>query len=162
QFLFHQFGVAGAVRGVNQALHGEALVFTAHRVGGVESLVVLGQIQSIVPGHAERFVCNRGVPVAIFRAVLRLRVKVDVDRIGVFVRRFFYQVVIELVVLVAADGLEVGLGQVNVVELAGLVQLEGNIVGLYHSDCNGVEQFGIGIPVAFVLGENFFVALDVR
>src|SRR5699024_9217792 len=127
EFLFHQFGVVGAVRGVNQTLHGEALVFTAHRVDGVESLVVLGQIQSIVPRQAERFVCNRGVPVGIFGTVLSVLVKVEVDLIGVFVRRFFYQIVIELVVLVAADGLEVGLGQVNVVELAGLVQLEGNI-----------------------------------
>ena len=36
-----------------------------------------------------------------------------------------------------------------------------NVVGLYHSYGNGVKQLAIGIPVGWVFGEDFFVALDV-
>src|SRR5699024_10219167 len=59
------------------------------------------------------------------------------------------------------DGGQGALGQANVVEVACLIQLERNVGGLYHLDGNSVEQFALGIPVEWVLGENFLVALDV-
>ena len=65
------------------------------------------------------------------------------------------------VALVVVDGIQVTFGQTGGINLAGLIQLICNVVGLYHSYGNGVKQLAIGIPVGWVFGEDFFVALDV-
>ena len=65
------------------------------------------------------------------------------------------------VALVVVDGIQVTFGQTGGINLARLIQLICNVVGLYHSYGNGVKQLAIGIPVGWVFGEDFFVALDV-
>ena len=81
--------------------------------------------------------------------------------VGIFVCRFLYQVVVELVVFIAADGLQVALGQGNFINLTGLIQLECNVVGLYQSNIDGIKQFALGIPVQWILGEHLFVVLYI-
>ena len=59
------------------------------------------------------------------------------------------------------DGFQVALCQLNVVDFSCLVQLICDIVGFYHSNCNGIEQLAIFIPVFWILGKDLLVVLDI-
>ena len=63
---------------------------------------------------------------------------------------------------VSCDGGQLALGELYIVNLAVLIELERNVVGLYQFNGNGVEQGAVGVPVERVLGEDLLVVLDVR
>ena len=161
QFFCNQFGVFGTVAGVAQTLHGIEVVFTVHRIDSVAAFPYIGEVQTVVPGQSERFVCDCSVPVGIRCSVLVHLVVVKVILEGVFGSNARNHVIMELVAFVFADGLNVAFGQINVIQLTGLIQLVSNVGRLYHSDGNGIEQGAILIPVHWVFGQNFFVALNV-
>ena len=81
--------------------------------------------------------------------------------VGIFIRRFFYPILIVLILLVLADGLEVAFGQVYIINLARLVHLEGDVVGLYHTNGDGIEQLAVFIPVGWVFGKDLLVVLNI-
>ena len=157
----YQLDIVGAVRGVNQALHGVEVVLADHWGNGIDAGVVFGDIPAVIEGLAERLVGDGCIPVGVRGAILKEFVVIEVDLVGVFVCGAFYQIVIIVVVLVAADGDEVGLRQVGVIDLASLIELEGDVGGLDHTDGNGIKQEAILIPVSRVLGEDLLVALYI-
>ena len=161
-FLSYQFGIFGTVRGINKTFHGEEVVFAGHWVNCVGSLVVIREIQSVPPGQSECFVSDCSVPVGIRCAIFVLLVVVQLHLVGVLGWNVWNQVIVQSVVRIFCDGVDSGFAQLNVIDLAGLIQLVCYVVGLYHLGGNGVKAFALGIPVHWVLGEHFFVALDVR
>ena len=161
QFLLNQFGVFGAVCGINQALHSIEVVFTNHWVDGIGSLPVIGKVQTVVPGFTECFVRDCSVPVFIRCAVFFFLIVVEVELVRVLGRNCRYHVVIVFVAWIFCDGIDMCLGQVNIVDFSILIQLEGNVVGFNHLDGNCFKTFALGIPVQWVLGENLLVVMDV-
>ena len=161
QFLLNQFGVFGAVCGINQALHSIEVVFTNHWVDGIGSLPVIGKVQTVVPGFTECFVRDCSVPVFIRCAVFFFLIVVEVELVRVLGRTCRYHVVIVFVAWIFCDGIDMCLGQVNIVDFSILIQLEGNVVGFNHLDGNCFKTFALGIPVQWVLGENLLVVMDV-
>src|SRR5699024_1983023 len=123
----HQLSVLGAVGGVDQTGHGVKVVLAGKRVERVGPLPVLGQVQPIVPGLAERLIGDGGVPVHIRGAVLVVFVVVKVELVGVLGRNRRHQIIVVLVVGVPRNGGQVAFAQVNIIEVAGLIELEGNI-----------------------------------
>ena len=89
-------------------------------------------------------------------------VVVPMELVGVSSRNVWNQVVMEFMVWIFADGFNHGFAEFNVVHFTGLIQLVSNVVGLYHSDGNSVEQEAVFVPVFRVFGKNFFVALQIR
>ena len=160
-FFLNEFYIVGTVRGVNQTLHGVEVVFTAHWVNCIDSWIVLREIKSVVDCFSECFVSDRSVPVGIFCAVFIQFVVVKVNLIGIFISRSFNQILVKVVVLIAADGLDVCFCQIGVINLTCLIQLESNVGRLYHLDGNSVEQFAFSIPVCWVFGKGFLIALNV-
>ncbi len=82
--------------------------------------------------------------------------------IGVLGRTLFYQVVIVGIAFIPRDNVQIGLGQVNVIQLAGLIQLEGHICGLHHLNGDGIEAgVLLSAPPGGVRLKDLLVALDV-
>ena len=157
----YQFGVLSAVRGVYQTRHGIEVVFAGKWVDRVGSLPILRQVQAIVPGFAERFICNCGVPVGVLGAVFVVLVVVKVELVGVLGRNCRYQVIVVFVVGVPCDGGQVALAQVDIVQIPRLIQLEGHVSGFHHLKGDGVKAGALGVPIEWILGKDFLVALDV-
>ena len=72
-----------------------------------------------------------------------------------------HQIIVVLVVGVPRNGGQVAFAQVNIIEVAGLIELEGNIRRLDHLEGNRLKAGAFGVPVERVLGEDLLVALDV-
>ena len=72
-----------------------------------------------------------------------------------------HQIIVVLVVGVPRNGGQVAFAQVNIIEVAGLIELEGNICRLDHLEGNRLKAGAFGVPVERVLGEDLLVALDV-
>ena len=84
------------------------------------------------------------------------------DLVGVLGGTTLNEVVVERIVLVLADGLELGSAQLNLIQLAVGEHLVGDVDGLDHLDRHGVKQLhGILVDVALVLGQNLLVLVDV-
>ena len=123
---------------------------------------IVGNIQAVVQRQAEVLVGDGGVPVGIGRAVFVLLIPAEVHLVGILGRTSFNQVVVELVAFVVVDGAQVGLVQIDVVQVAGREPLEGHVRRLNHLDGDGVEQLHVVlVPVGFVLGQHLFVLVDV-
>ena len=161
QFFLYQVSIVGTVGGVDQTLHGVGVVFTAHRVDGVQSGVVLLEVEPVVPGEAEGLVGNCQIPVVVRGAVFVVLCKVEVNLPGIFGRQFFNQIVMELVVFIIIDGGQVALGQCNIIQFPCLIQLESDIGRLYHLDGDCVKKGALGVPIFRVFGLYLFVALNV-
>ena len=157
----NQFSIIGTVRSVNQTLHGEVVVFTAHWIDGVKSLVVFTEIQTIVPRQTECFVSNCGVPVGIYRTIFFSLIKVKVNLVGILIGRSFNQLIVIWIIFITADSLQVTFCQVYIIQFARLIQLECYVVGFYHLNGNGIKQLCIFIPVSWVLGEDLFIVLNI-
>ena len=67
----------------------------------------------------------------------------------------------EFVVRVFCNCIQLSFTKLYIVNVASFIQLVCNVVGLYHLNSNGIEQFCFGIPVHWVFGEDLFVTLDV-
>ena len=78
-----------------------------------------------------------------------------------FIRSLFYQLIIILVVFIIMNGGQIALRQIDSVQFARLIQLETGVQRLDHLDGYGIETFAFRIPVRLVLGQNFFIALDI-
>ena len=72
-----------------------------------------------------------------------------------------YQVIVVFVVGVPCDGGQVALAQVDIVQIPRLIQLEGHVSGFHHLEGNGVKAGALGVPIEWILGKDFLVALDV-
>ena len=160
-FLSYQFCIISTIGCIDQALHSIEVIFTVHWINCVNSLIVICQVQTVVDCFSEVFICNSGIPVGIRSSVFFVLAVVKVNLVGIFIYRFFYQIIIKFVICIAADGLQVTFCQVNVVNLACLIKLECNVVGFYHFNGNSVEQAAFCIPVSRILGKYFFVALYI-
>ena len=161
QFRLNQLGIVGAVTGVAQTVHGVGVVLTAHRVDGVDAAEVRGEIDAVVQRFSEVFVGDGGVPVGVRSAVLVHLVVVKLHLCGGEGLLPLDQLVVVRVVFVLIDGLDVALGKLDIVGLAGLVHLIGNLVGFHHLDGDGVESLAVGVPVSRVWNHRLFVALYI-
>ena len=66
------------------------------------------------------------------------------------------------IALVARDGLDVALGELNVIGLTRLIHLVCDLVGLYHLDGDGVKAGALFIPICRVWNQGLFIALYIR
>ena len=65
------------------------------------------------------------------------------------------------VAVAVVDGGQVAFIQADIVKLARLIQLESDVIGFNHLDGGSIEKAALGIPIFWILGLNFFIALDV-
>ena len=159
-FFTNQLGVVGAVGSEAQALHGVEVVLDNHWGQSVCSLPVVNHVEAIVECSSEGGVCNCLVPVFIRSAVFFVLVEVPVPLIGVLGFNVRYQIIVPLVVLFV-DFVQTSFAQRSVVNFFVLPVLPGQVTGFYHLEGNGVEQVAILIPIHWVLGVDFLVALSV-
>ena len=131
------------------------------RINEVRAGKVRGGVKAVIPSQAEVLVSNGGIPVHIGIAVLVALIPAKMQLIGILGGAGFNDVIMELVGLAVVDGAQVGFGQLDVIKLAGLENLERNVAGFDHLVGNGIEQGAVGIPVQGVLGQNLFIAVDV-
>ena len=162
QLCSYQIGVVCTIRSINQTFHGVEVVFTAHWVDCVYTFPVVCEVQTIVPGQTECFVCNCSVPVCIWCAIFFHLVVVKDVLIRVFRWNIWNQIIMEFVVRVFCNCIQLSFTKLYIVNVAGFIQLVCNVVGLYHLNSNGIEQFCFSIPVHWVFGEDLFVTLNVR
>ena len=125
----------------------------------VGSLVVSGEVQCVVDGLAESSVSDCFVVVHIFSIIFIVFVEVDSPGVCVLGCWLFNQVVVEFVIFVVVDGVQSRFGQRAHIDLAVFIQLVSNFVGVDHFNGYGVEQSSFSIPVVWVFGEDFFVAV---
>ena len=161
QFLSNQLGVVGAVGGVQQTRHRVEVIFAAERVDGIGSAEGRSQIQTVVPSQTECLVCDGIVPVGVRCAVFLAFVIVEVKLIGTEIVRPLNHLVVVWIALIAADGLDIALGQTHLVDFAGLIQLVCHVAGFYHLDSDCLKAGAIGIPVQRILGQDLFIALNI-
>ena len=77
------------------------------------------------------------------------------------IRQSLYQLIMILMILIVVNGIQVRLCQSDIVKFSGLVQLICHIRRLYHVNGYCIKAFGVCIPVSIVLGQNFFISLNV-
>ena len=162
QLCSYQLNIVFSVGGVAQTLGAVEVVFTVHWFDWVGSLEVINQVQTIVPGFAECFIGYCLVPVFIRCTVFIVFIIVETNLTGIDFVSLWNQLVVELMIWVVVDGHHVAFAEVYAVHFTILIHLVNNIVGLYHFVGDSIKAFALGIPVFRVLGEDFFVALNIR
>ena len=161
-FVADQLGVVNALGVHSHEVAGVAQVLAGQGVDVVGTGQVVDGIQAVVQGQTEVLVGNGGVPVGVGSAVFVLLVVHQVDLVGVLGGTSFDQVVVELVVGIVVDGVQLGGGQLDVIQLAGSEHLVGNVSRLDHLDGDGVEQLDfVQSVVGLVLGQNLLGLVDV-
>ena len=162
QFVAHHLGIVHAFSVHSHSIAGIDEVLARQGVDGIGPGQVRGKIQTVVPTQAESLISNRGVPVGILGAVLVVLVIHQVNLIGVLGGTGLGQVVVELMGFTAIDGGQCGLGQRNMIQLAGLEQVVSHVLGLNHLDGHGIEALDVGcIPVVGVCSQDLLILVHI-
>ena len=159
--LGHQSGVLLTLGVVADAGHGVEVVLALQGVDLVGAGVVVHQVQALVEALTESVIRHSLVPVLIQVAVLILTLEVQVHLVAELGGALLAQVCVVSVVGVAGDGGQVGLGQVDVVHFAGLIQLQAD--GQVADHLDGVVLKAGALVGSIVVGvgdEALGVALD--
>ena len=162
QLIHHTLGILRTVGEGDQIGHGIGIVGAVLRIDIVRTSEVRGQIQTVVPCLTEALVGNGSIPVGVRLTVFKILIPAEMDLIGELGRAGFDKVVVVLVGGVVIDGVQVGFGKRDIIDLTSLEHLESDILGLDHLVGHGIKQRAVRIPVKGVLRKHLFVCIDVR
>ena len=144
-FVANQLGVVNALGVHSHEVAGVAQVLAGQGVDVVGTGQVVDGIQAVVQGQTEVLVGNGSVPGNVGSAVSILLVVHQVDLVGVLGGTGFDQVGVVLVVGIVVDGVQLGGGQLDVIQLASVEHLVSNVSGFNHLDGDGVNMGTIAV-----------------
>ena len=157
-----QSGVLLTLGVVADTGHGVVVVLALQGVDLVGAGVVVGEVDALVEALTECAVGNSLVPVLIQIAVLILALEVQVHLVAELGGALLAQELVVLVVGIGGDGGQVGLGQVDVIELAVLVELQAHGQVGDHGDGVMLETGAVVCSVVVGVGDEALgVLLDV-